>query len=159
MLFGSLSLRPVKKTAPVEERLHVVAGRSLPLRIVENHRARRLTLRIDSGGRGLRITVPPGVARREVDRFLNRHQDWLEQRIAKVPARPKVRPGIKLPVLGVPHRIMHEADTRGTVTVPRGADAIRPVLAQAEKYEHRRRAVVGILGALRGRASVRACRR
>ena len=89
MLFGSLSLRPVKKTAPVEERLHIVAGRSLPLRIVENQRARRLTLRIDSGGRGLRITVPPGVARREVDRFLNRHQDWLEQRIAKVPARPK----------------------------------------------------------------------
>jgi predicted metal-dependent hydrolase len=122
MLFGSLSLRPVKKSAPVEERLHVVAGRSLPLRIVENHRARRLTLRIDSGGRGLRITVPPGVARREVDRFLNRHQDWLEQRIAKVPARPKVRPGVKLPVRGVPHRIVHEAETRGTVNVLRGAD-------------------------------------
>ena len=122
MLFGSLSLRPVKKTAPVEERLHIVAGRSLPLRIVENHRARRLTLRIDSGGRGLRITVPPGVARREVDRFLNRHQDWLEQRIAKVPARPRVRPGVKLPVRGVPHRIVHEAETRGTVNALRGAD-------------------------------------
>ena len=38
--------------------------------IVENDRARRLTLRIDSGGRGLRITVPPGLARGEVDRFL-----------------------------------------------------------------------------------------
>ena len=47
--------------------------------IVENRRARRLTLRIDSGGRGLRVTVPPGVAWREVDRFLSRHQDWLEQ--------------------------------------------------------------------------------
>src|SRR6187399_494113 len=109
MAFGLVSLRTATKPAPVKERLHVVAGRSLPLRIVENQRARRLTLRIDSGGRGLRITVPPGVARREVDRFLNRHQDWLEQRIAKVPARPKVRPGIKLPLRGVPHRIEHEA--------------------------------------------------
>ena len=115
MPFGLLSLRAVKRTAPVEERLHVVAGRSLPLRIVENDRARRLTLRIDSGGRGLRITVPPGLARREVDRFLHRHQDWLEQRLAKVPARPKVRPGIKLPLRGVPHLIVHEPGTRGTV--------------------------------------------
>ena len=32
------------KPAPVEEREHVVAGRSLPLKIVENDRARRLTL-------------------------------------------------------------------------------------------------------------------
>ena len=76
----------VEKVAPVQERLHVVAGRSLPLRIVENGRARRLTLRIDSGGRGLRITIPPGVAWREVDRFLNRHQGWLEQRLARFPS-------------------------------------------------------------------------
>src|SRR3954463_5887629 len=117
MPFGSFTTRLLKRPNRVEERLHEVAGRSLPLRIVENQRARRLTLRIDSGGRGLRITVPPGVARRDVDRFLNRHQDWLEQRIAKVPARPKVRPGIKLPLRGVPHRIVHEAETRGTVNV------------------------------------------
>jgi predicted metal-dependent hydrolase len=116
MPFGSLSLRTATKRTPVKERLHVVAGRSLPLRIVENGCARRLTLRIDSGGRGLRVTVPPGVAWREVDRFLSRHQDWLEQRLAKVPVRPNVRPGIKLPLRGVPHRIVHEPGTRGTVT-------------------------------------------
>ena len=92
MAFGLLSLRSATKVAPVQERLHVVAGRSLPLRIVENGRARRLTLRIDSGGRGLRVTVPPGVAWREVDRFLNRHQDWLEQRLAKVPDPPERPP-------------------------------------------------------------------
>ncbi|MGO4843559.1 YgjP-like metallopeptidase domain-containing protein, partial [Rhizobiaceae sp. 2RAB30] len=83
------------------------------LRIVENDRARRLTLRIDSGGQGLRITVPPGVASRDVERFLDRHQGWLEQRLAKVPDRPQVRPGIKLPLRGVAHRIVHEPGTRG----------------------------------------------
>ena len=117
MAFGLVSLRTATKPAPVKERLHVVAGRSLPLRIVENRRARRLTLRIDSGGRGLRVTVPPGVAWREVNRFLSRHQDWLEKHLAKVPVRPNVRPGIKLPLRGVPHRIVHEPGTRGTVTV------------------------------------------
>ena len=63
--------------------------------------------------------MPPGLRRGEVDRFLDRHQDWLEQRLAKVPTRPQVRPGIKIPIRGVPHRIVHEPSKRGTVTVSR----------------------------------------
>lgn len=125
MPFG-LPPRVFRTTAPVEERLHVVAGRSLPLRIIENERARRLTLRIDTGGRGLRVTVPPGMARREVDRFLANHQGWLEQRLAKLPDRPNVRPGVKLPLRGVPHLIVHEPGKRGTVEV--GSDEAGPVV-------------------------------
>jgi predicted metal-dependent hydrolase len=113
--FRSRTARP----APVKELEHVVAGRTLPLRIVENDRAKRLTLRIDSGGRGLRMTVPPGLRRGEVEQFLDRHQDWLEQRLAKVPLRPQVRPGIRIPLRGVPHRIVHDPSKRGTVTVSR----------------------------------------
>ena len=112
--------------APVEAREHTVAGRTLPLRIVENDRARRLTLRIDAGGQGLRITVPPGLRRGEVEKFLDRHQGWLEQRLAKVPERPQVRPGIKIPFRGVPHLIVHEPGRRGTVTV--GNDGPGPCL-------------------------------
>ncbi|MGN6306587.1 MAG: M48 family metallopeptidase [Mesorhizobium sp.] len=111
---------------PVEEREHQVAGRTLPLRIVENERARRLTLRIDAGGQGLRITVPPGLRRGEVEKFLDRHRGWLEQRLAKVPERPQVRPGIRIPVRGVPHTIVHEPGKRGTVEVSR--DETGPVL-------------------------------
>jgi predicted metal-dependent hydrolase len=125
MPFGLRQLRALKKPS-IEERLHEVGGRSLPLRIVENNRARRLTLRIDTGGRGLRVTIPPGVARREIDRFLHSHRDWLEQRLAKVPRRPNVRPGIKLPLRGVPHRIVHEPSARGTVEV--SFDDYGPVL-------------------------------
>lgn len=118
MPFGFLKL-PARKLAPAapELRQHDVAGRTLPLRIVENGRARRLTLRIDPDGRGLRITTPPGLRRGEVERFLERHQGWLEERIAKVPARPQVRPGIRIPLRGVPHLIVHEPGSRGTVTV------------------------------------------
>lgn len=117
MTFGFFRGLTKQKPAPVQEREHTVAGRTLPLRIVENDRARRLTLRIDAGGQGLRITVPPGLARGEVENFLTRHQGWLEQRLAKVPERPQVRPGIKIPVRGVPHLIVHEPDKRGSVTV------------------------------------------
>jgi predicted metal-dependent hydrolase len=114
------------KPAPVEERQHCVAGRTLPLRIVENERARRLTLRIDAGGQGLRITVPPGLRRGEVEKFLDRHRGWLEQRLAKVPERPQVRPGIKIPIRGVPHFIVHEPGRRGIVTLSN--DESGPVL-------------------------------
>lgn len=94
--------------------MHRVAGRELPLRIVENARARRLTLRIEPGGRGLRVTVPPGLSRsREVEEFLDRHTGWLEEKLKKLPERPLVRPGIKIPVRGVPHLIVHDPAGRG----------------------------------------------
>jgi predicted metal-dependent hydrolase len=96
--------------------MHAVAARTLPLRIVENARARRLTLRIEAGGKGLRITIPPGVDPREVDRFLDRHQGWLETRLARLPGDAALRPGARLPLRGVPHLIVHEPG-RGTVTV------------------------------------------
>ena len=50
-----------KKTSRslVKECLHEVAGRTLPLKIIENGLARQLTLRIDAGGRSLRVTIPP----------------------------------------------------------------------------------------------------
>jgi predicted metal-dependent hydrolase len=93
---------------------------------VENDRATRLTLRIAAGGTGLRITVPPGVSQREVDRFLERHQGWLEQRLAKLPDQPQVRPGIKVPVRGVPHLIVHEPGKRGMAETATAEDG--PVL-------------------------------
>ncbi|MEX0954784.1 MAG: M48 family metallopeptidase [Rhizobiaceae bacterium] len=119
-------LRRSKAPAQPLERDHEVAGRSLPLRIVENDRATRLTLRIAAGGTGLRMTVPPGISQREVDRFLERHRGWLEQRLAKLPDQPQVRPGIKVPVRGVPHLIVHEPDKRGIAEISAAEDG--PVL-------------------------------
>jgi predicted metal-dependent hydrolase len=126
MSFGFFRTLTKPAPQPVELREHTIAGRTLPLRIVENERARRLTLRIDAGGQGLRVTVPPGLRRGEVEKFLDRHQGWLEQRLAKVPDRPQVRPGIRIPVRGVPHLIVHEPGKRGTVEVSR--DEAGPVL-------------------------------
>jgi predicted metal-dependent hydrolase len=117
MAFGFFS-RTAKPAAPATgERVHHVAGRELPLRVVENVRARRLTLRIEAGGRGLRVTVPPGLRMSEVDRFLDRHRDWLELKLARLPDRPQVRAGVKLPLRGTPHMILHMPGKRGTVAV------------------------------------------
>lgn len=106
----------LKKLPPLNiERAHEVGGRTLPMRIVENSRAKRLTLRIDTGGKGLRVTVPPGLLMRDVDEFILRHQGWLEARLDKYPDRPKLRPGVKMPLRGVNHVIVHEPGKRGAV--------------------------------------------
>lgn len=116
MVLGLLKKTPASSPWPLE-RPHEVAGRILPLRIVENTRATRLTLRIDADGQGLRVTVPPGMKMAEIDRFLLRHQGWLEMRLKKVPDQPSVRPGVKIPIRGVPHLIVHEPGTRGAVDI------------------------------------------
>jgi predicted metal-dependent hydrolase len=115
MVFGFLRSALKKMPAAPVEREHQVAGRTLMLRLVESPRASRLTLRIETGGRALKMTVPPGMPSREVESFLFRHQGWLEQKLAKYPDKPKLRPGVKLPVRGVPHLIVHEPAKRGFV--------------------------------------------
>jgi len=138
-------LRKALPPQPIEprERLHEVAGRTLPLRIVENARARRLTLRIETGGQGLRVTVPPGIPAREVDRFIDRHQGWLESRIAKVPDKPQVRPGVKIPLRGIPHLIVHEPGARGSVAIAEVDGA--PALVVHGSREHLGRRVADFL--------------
>jgi len=117
MILSLLRRATAPKAAAPRERMLEVAGRTLPLRIVESDRAKRLILRIETGGQALRVTVPSGVPAREVDRFVERHHGWLEQRLAKVPVRPQVRPGIKLPLRGAAHLIVHEPGKRGAVSV------------------------------------------
>ncbi|MGE3371296.1 MAG: M48 family metallopeptidase [Rhizobiaceae bacterium] len=121
-----------------------VGGRELPLRVVENDRARRLTLRIDTGGRGLRVTIPPGIHWREVDRFLDRHEGWITARLKEIPVRPEVRPGIRIPLKGVPHRIVHEPTGRGSVKVDK-SDPDGPRLIVYGDRQHLPRRVADFL--------------
>lgn len=125
------------------ERTHEVGGRTLPLKVVENERARRLTMRLEPGGRGIRITVPPGMAVREIDRFIARNQGWLEQKLANAPDRPQVRPGIKIPLRGKPHLIVHEPERRGAVHV--GEDERGPLLIVAGDRRHLARRISDFL--------------
>ncbi|MDI6025257.1 M48 family metallopeptidase [Corticibacterium sp. UT-5YL-CI-8] len=144
MSFGFFRKKPQPSTAlSVQEREHLVAGRSLPLRIVENGRARRLTLRIEPGCRGLRITIPPGLAKGEVERFLLRQQGWLEQKLIKLPDKPEVRAGVKIPVRGVPHLIVHQPGKRGTAAVAEYESA--PALLVYGNDEHLPRRVADFL--------------
>lgn len=112
--------KPVKKKvsgglkALRSERSYSVAGRNLPLSIWENPRARRLTLRIETGGKGIRITIPPKLPQRELDLFIARHHGWIEMQISKVPVTVAFIADSMIAIRGIKHRIVHLPEKRGT---------------------------------------------
>jgi len=128
MAFGfSRRHMPASSGPAVQHLTHEVAGRTLPLRIAENPRAKRLTLRIKPGDRGLAVTTPIGISMLEIERFLYRNKEWLEERLEKMPDRPQVRPGIKIPIRGVNHEIVHEPG-RGVTEAVRGEDGAQLIV-------------------------------
>jgi predicted metal-dependent hydrolase len=119
--------RSVRKPAPPETRTLDVAGRLMPLTIKQQERATRITLRIEPGGRALKMTIPSGLARRDVDAFLDRHQGWLMTKLAKFSADTGLHDGGTILFRGVSHRIQHTGSLRGLTeaTVIDGKSVLR----------------------------------
>lgn len=68
-----------------------MSGRTIPLALVRNPRARRYVLRVRSDGTA-RVTIPRGGSATEARRFAERSTAWLErqlQRLARRSSRPK----------------------------------------------------------------------
>lgn len=90
-----------------------VNGRTLPLTIRRDGRATRLTLRIEPGGRALKMTVPAGLAEHEIRGFLDRHQPWLMTKLARFRNNGALAHGQHVFVRGVAHRIEATGRIRG----------------------------------------------
>lgn len=121
----------------------------LPVRVVENARAKRMTLRIEPGGTGLKVTIPPHVCDDEVENFVTRNRNWAAVRLARLPAETRLVEGSVVPFRGRDHRIVASGKLRGTVEhrdidgelvlrVPGDADAIGRKLLSWLKQEARR---------------------
>ncbi|HMQ57377.1 MAG TPA: SprT family zinc-dependent metalloprotease [Rhizobiaceae bacterium] len=119
---SGLFARPQARITESILRDHQVAGRVLPLTIQPSSRASRLTLRIDPSGKALKVTVPHGAGLGEVEKFLARHEGWLQAKLKTYPDRPDVRAGIRVPVRGVPHAIVHAPGLRGATAARTGPD-------------------------------------
>lgn len=114
----------MKATAETVE----LGGRHLPLAVKTHPRARRMTLKIEPGGRALSLTVPPGLPRHEIDGFLRRHHDWLLDKISRFPegGDTVVKIGAIVPVLGLDHRITHSGNLRGLTKATPGQNERDP---------------------------------
>ncbi|KOF15452.1 hypothetical protein AC244_23270 [Ensifer adhaerens] len=142
-MFPSFTRRRIPP-APVDTTREIeVAGKMLPLTIRQNSRATRMTLRIEPGGRALKLTIPQGLADREVTAFLNRHQGWLMTKLARFSGESQLEEGGSILIRGVAHRIERTGKIRGlTETVIVGDDAI---LRVSGGEEHLRRRIVDFL--------------
>jgi hypothetical protein len=84
-----------------------VAGRSVPLVIVRHPRARHMSLRLESAGAGLRLTLPRRASLSEGLAFAESKSEWIRRQLAAQPARVPFVPGSIVPVLGREHVIRH----------------------------------------------------
>ena len=64
-----------------------IAGRTLPVALRRNARAKRLTLRIAPDGSEVRLTLPRWCPEREALAFARARSGWLAEQLARVPAR------------------------------------------------------------------------
>ncbi|MFD1747230.1 M48 family metallopeptidase [Rhizobium helianthi] len=131
--------KPLKK----EERVLRVGERSLPLTIREHATATRITLRIDAGGRGLKLTVPRGLKSREIDNFLNRHDEWLRKKLSKFDNADGLRPGGHIAIRGISHLIVHTGAIRGLTQIVQQEDG--PVIQVSGLEEHLPRRLAAFL--------------
>jgi hypothetical protein len=106
----------------------------MPLTIRQHERATRITLRIEPGGKALKMTIPQGLAAREVNAFLDRHQGWLLTKLAKFSAETSLQHGGEILLRGLRHRIEHTGSLRG-LTEATSVDG-RPVLRISGMPEH-----------------------
>ncbi len=103
-----------------------IDGQILPVKVVENDRAKRLTLRLLPAGDGLKITTPGHVDDNEIEEFARRNRNWVATRIARLPKRVELVHGETIPFKGVEHTIVSSGELRGLVQVKLGND--QPVL-------------------------------
>lgn len=100
---------PLRLDAPRSLRL---ATREVPLEVSRHPRARRITLRLNPAGDGVRLVLPRRTPVQEALQFAERNAGWILKHLEKVPARVPFAPGAVIPFLGEDHLIAHDAAAR-----------------------------------------------
>ncbi|MFK7902909.1 MAG: M48 family metallopeptidase [Nitratireductor sp.] len=93
----------------------VVDDEQIPVKVTENPRSTRLTLRIVPGGKSLKVTMPPHIDGKQLDEFLDRNKNWVAAKLSRLPKTVQIGEGATIPYLGVDHKIVHLDRLRGVV--------------------------------------------
>ncbi|EYS90859.1 hypothetical protein X471_00992 [Bartonella bacilliformis str. Heidi Mejia] len=131
----------------VYERNFIFCDRIVPLRVREHRRARRFTLRIDASGQRISLTIPPAVSSCAVQRFIEKHQFWIEERLARLSISCEnlhIKEGATIPLLGVSH-IVTRKEGRGVVEVVSGNGEQKPQIIIYSQLEYLPRRVADFL--------------
>ncbi len=100
---------PLRLDAPRSLRLE---DRDVPLELSRHPRARRITLRLNAGGGGVRLVLPQRTPVREAVAFAERNSGWILKHLEKVPPRIPFTDGAVIPLLGENHLVTHDPVAR-----------------------------------------------
>ena len=92
-----------------------IDGQHLPVKVIENDRAKRLTLRLTPSGDGLKVTTPSHVGDDEIVEFVRRNRNWAAVRIARMPNKVVLEAGSMIPLHGIDHEIVLTGKNRGVI--------------------------------------------
>ncbi len=123
-----------KKKSGKDVQWLAIAERHVPLLFKQDHRARRIIMRLDYGASRIVVVRPKRTSRHEAKRFVLSNRDWIEQRIDQLPEIVPFSNGTMIPFLGVPHRIRHCPSARGVVW----CDGVEIYVAGREEHLARR---------------------
>jgi predicted metal-dependent hydrolase len=148
LAFGAfpMPLRALLYRRPTEpQAITVFFDQAAYLVRVRRHRhARRYTLRIQSATREVVLTMPPRGSLKAAKEFAQKHGGWIAARLGRLPVAAPFAHGVVVPLRGVPHRIVHRRDIRGTVWTEMGSDGDR-LLCVAGDTPHVNRRVAAFL--------------
>jgi predicted metal-dependent hydrolase len=122
------------------------AGQSFQVALRRRPTAKRITLRVSNATGEVVLTIPERTDIGIAQRFADSHGNWIATRLAKVPARVLVQPGALVPLRGVPHRIVHWSNIRGTTQATIDQEG-HPVIAVTGELPHVARRVEEFLTA------------
>src|SRR3954451_2873898 len=135
-----MSLRALLFRRPPEPQTIEIAfdGAVYPIALRRPAQARRYTLRVQAATRAVVLTMPPRGSLREAKAFAQRSGAWIAARLKRLPQSIPFADGLELPLRGVPHRIAHRPNARGTVWTEAGEGGLLICVAGAEAHLPRR---------------------
>jgi predicted metal-dependent hydrolase len=110
-------------------------GQAFKVALKRRPTAKRITLRVSNATGEVVLTIPERT-----------HGNWIATRLAKVPKRVLFQPGSLVPLRGVPHRVVHWSNIRGT-TQAATDNAGAPIIAVTGDISHVTRRVQDFLEA------------
>lgn len=97
-----------------------LSGRTAPIIWRRSARARRISLRIEPRGGGVIVTLPARASLAAGRAVLQTYREWVAERLERLPAPVALGDGATIMLDGIPRRIVHRGDRRGTAWLEAG---------------------------------------
>lgn len=93
---------------PTQTEIETIDGRRVPVKLIVNPRARRVSVRIDPTRREAIATAPSKRHLKRAAQFAAERAGWIAHELARLPQGVSLTPGSRVPLRGVSHQLMYE---------------------------------------------------